>query len=73
MVIVSALLFVLAPLRVWSLFANVLNLPLLAMMFLGEYAWRVLRHPHFAPASFPAVVQAFRKLGESTPNPARGR
>lgn len=73
MVIVSASLFVLAPLTVWSLFANVLNLPLLVIMFFGEYAWRALRHPHFARASFPAVVQAFRKLGESTPNPARGR
>lgn len=72
-IVVSAFLFMMAPLTVWSLFANVLNLPLLASMFFGEYAWRRLRHPHFARASFPEVVQAFGKLGESSPGSARGQ
>ncbi|WP_428374580.1 hypothetical protein [Lichenicoccus sp.] len=39
-VAISMLLLALAPLRVWSLFVNLLDLPLLAGMFLGEFAVR---------------------------------
>ncbi|MHB1198203.1 MAG: COG4648 family protein [Polaromonas sp.] len=40
----SLLLFWLAPIAVWSAFANLLGIPLLVLMFVGEYAvrWRVL-------------------------------
>lgn len=40
----SLLLFWLAPIAVWSVFANLLGIPLLVLMFIGEYAvrWRVL-------------------------------
>jgi len=38
----SLLLF--APAEVWSMFVNLLNLPLLAAMFCGEFAWRKWRH-----------------------------
>ena len=37
---VSVALYALAPLRVWSVFANFLTLPLAALMFVGEYALR---------------------------------
>jgi uncharacterized membrane protein len=70
-VTVSALLFLVAPLPVWSLFANLLNLPLVASMFLSEYAWRLWRHPQFARASLPEIVQAFRKLSDSLPASSR--
>ena len=36
----SLLLFWLAPVAVWSAFANLLGVPLLALMFAGEYAVR---------------------------------
>jgi uncharacterized membrane protein len=41
--LLSALLFAYAPLEIWSLFVNVLNLPLVTAMFVGEYVFRVLR------------------------------
>lgn len=37
----SALLFALAPLAVWSLFANLLTLPLVAAMFVAEFLVRM--------------------------------
>ena len=56
----STLLFFLAPLVIWSVFANILTLPLVALMFIGEYwvRWWVLpemRHMHLLDA-----VRAFR-------------
>jgi uncharacterized membrane protein len=41
---VSLLLLLLAPVTVWSAFVNLCNLPLLAAMFCGEFAWRKWRH-----------------------------
>jgi uncharacterized membrane protein len=38
--IISTLLFFLAPLAVWSFFVNFLTLPLVALMFLGEFMLR---------------------------------
>lgn len=60
MALASTLLFFLAPLATWSVFANLLTLPLVALMFIGEYwvRWRVLpemRHMHIFDA-----VRAFR-------------
>lgn len=43
---VSLVLFLTAPLAVWSLFVNVLNFPLLVLMFAAEYGYRVLRVPN---------------------------
>jgi uncharacterized membrane protein len=63
MALASTLLFFLAPLVTWSVFANFLTLPLVALMFIGEY-WirrRVLpemRHMHILDA-----VRAFRNAG----------
>ena len=56
---VSALLFSFASLSIWSLFVNVLNLPLLALMFAGEYVYRSLRHREFPHASFLDGIRAF--------------
>ncbi len=39
-IIVSTLLFFLAPLTVWSFFVNFLTLPLVALMFIGEFMLR---------------------------------
>ena len=60
MALASTLLFFLAPLGIWSVFANFLTLPLVALMFLGEYWVRrrvlpELRHAHILDA-----VRAFR-------------
>lgn len=57
--LLSLLLFVFAPLALWSLFANVLTLPLAALMFLGEYLVRRLSHRGLPHVSLARSVQAF--------------
>ena len=57
--VISALLFKFASLDNWSLFINVLNFPLLALMFIGEYGYRVIRHRDFPRASFFDGIRAF--------------
>lgn len=59
--IVSALLFAFAPLNAWSLFINLLNLPLLALMFLGQMVYRRVRHPDYPRASVWQAIEAFTK------------
>jgi len=55
----SVLLFKFASLTAWSLFINVLNFPLLALMFIGEYAYRTVRHREFPHASLLDGIRAF--------------
>lgn len=58
---ISGLLFWLAPVPVWSAFANLLGIPLLALMFIGEYAARC----YFLPAADRAgpleAIRAYRQ------------
>jgi uncharacterized membrane protein len=56
----STLLFVLAPLAVWSFFVNFLTLPLVALMFVAEYLVRRQRLPDAPRAHILAAVQAYR-------------
>ena len=60
-IVVSALLFGFASLAHWSIFVNVLNFPLLALMFIGEYTYRIVRHRDFPHASFLEGVRAFTR------------
>lgn len=71
MALASLLLFFLAPLAVWSVFANLLNLPLVVAMFLTEYLYRILRHPDFSRVSIRSTIRAFQKCGGSDPAPGR--
>ena len=59
--IASALLYAFAPLNAWSLFINFLNFPLLAIMFVGQFAYRTLRYPDCPQASIWQAVEAFTK------------
>jgi uncharacterized membrane protein len=59
--IASALLLAFAPLSAWSLFINLLNLPLVSVMFVGQLVYRAIRHPDFPRASVLQAVQAFTK------------
>ena len=65
----SLLLFWLAPIAVWSIFANLLGIPLLVLMFAGEYAvrWRVL--PAADRAGPLDAIRAYRQA--SSGNKAR--
>lgn len=57
----SALLYLFAPLAAWSLFINVLNAPLLALMFAGEYVIRIVLHPNHSRNSILQVFEVFTK------------
>ena len=58
---ISGILLLTAPREVWSFFVLVLDLPLVALMFVAEYVARRLRfpdHPHIGPLR---VVHALRE------------
>jgi uncharacterized membrane protein len=71
MALTSILLFLFEPLPIWSVFNNLLNLPLVVAMYLGEYAWRLWRYPDFSHASIATVFRALRNFDFS--RPAAGR
>jgi uncharacterized membrane protein len=56
---VSILLFRFASLNAWSLFITVVNIPLVAVMFIGEYGYRMIRHREFPHASLVSGIRAF--------------
>ena len=60
MALASTLLFFLAPLATWSVFANFLTLPLVALMFVGEYAVRRCVLPEMRHMRLLDAVRAFR-------------
>jgi uncharacterized membrane protein len=70
--LISVLLFAFGSLAAWSLFVNVLGLPLICAMFVGEYIYRVLRYRHFSHAPLFASVWAFHKFGRGSASPGRG-
>ncbi len=67
MIIVSLLLFFLVSLDAWSTFTNLFGLPLVAGMFVAEYAWRRLRHPEFMTGSLLSGIRAFRDVHQQSP------
>jgi uncharacterized membrane protein len=63
MTTLSLLLFWLAPISVWSAFANLLNLPLLVLMFSAEYAARLLL---LAPSDRAGPLEAIRAYRQAS-------
>lgn len=60
MALASTLLFFLAPLATWSVFANFLTLPLVALMFIAEYWVRRWVLPNMRHTRILDGVRAFR-------------
>ena len=60
MALVSTLLFFLAPLAIWSIFSNFLTLPLVALMFIGEYWVRKAVLPDMQNMRILDAVRAYR-------------
>lgn len=60
-VLVSALLYAFAPLGWWSFFINVLNLPLLILMFVGEKTYRTARYPNHPKTSILKAIEVYSK------------
>lgn len=57
--LISAVLWLFAPLAVWSTFANLLSTPLLIAMFIAEHIWRLNALPPEERPSIIMVVRAF--------------
>lgn len=60
-VVTSLLLYVFAPISAWSMFINVLNLPLLVLMFVGEKAYRTARFPNHPKTSILKAIEVYSK------------
>ena len=60
MALISTLLFFLTSLSTWSIFANFLTLPLVALMFIVEYWIRRWLLPHAKQAHFLDALRAYR-------------
>jgi uncharacterized membrane protein len=58
--VISALLLRFAPERWWLLFVNGLNMPLLALMFVGEYVIRRRLFPGGQSADIATMIRGFR-------------
>lgn len=58
-IVLSAILLMSAPLETWSLFVNGLNAPLVALMFVTEYLYRIARFPNYPHVSIWTGIQAF--------------
>lgn len=57
----SALLLKYGSVESWSLFINVLSFPLVALMFAGDYLYRVIRYRDSPQSSIVKAVQAYAK------------
>lgn len=68
--VLSLTLFLWAPFEVWSFFVNVLNAPLVALMFGGEYLFRLIRLPKYRHDSLSDMMRVFQKAGEARPRQA---
>jgi uncharacterized membrane protein len=66
----SLLLFLFAPVGIWSVFANLLGIPLLALMFIGEYAVRCHVLP---PEDRAGPLEAIRAYRQASSNGTAGR
>ena len=66
MAVASTLLFFLGPLTLWSVFANFLTLPLVALMFLAEYGVRKLVLPDIQHMRILDAVRAYRNNSSRT-------
>jgi hypothetical protein len=66
---VSALLFGFGSVEHWSFFISVLNFPLVMLMFIGDWLYRVVRYPHLPQSSIAKALRAFAEERASNPLP----
>lgn len=70
----SCALFFFAPIEVWSVFANLLTLPLVALMFVVEFAIRIRLHPQLRSSRLIDGVRAYWKSSHAgNPTPSNPR
>lgn len=61
----SLVLFRYASVASWSLFVNVLNFPLVVLMFAAEYGYRIIRFRDRPRAALGDVIRAFARSGRT--------
>jgi uncharacterized membrane protein len=71
MLLVSIVLYALAPIGVWSTFANLLTMPLVALMFIVEYAIRIRTFPDLPHKPILASLRAYRNSPGAKAAPPR--
>ncbi len=62
----SVTLYLFAPLEVWSFFVNVLNLPLVVLMFVVEALYRLFRFRNFPRDSLSEIIRVVAKTTEKS-------
>ncbi len=70
--LVSSVLFLAAPVAIWSVHANLLTGPLVATMFLGEHLIRMRVLPAHERPSLAEVIRAYRQRSADRSKPASG-
>lgn len=60
-IILSLALYLFAPLQIWSFFINVLNLPLLILMFVGEKIYRTLRYRDHPRTTIMQAIEVYSR------------
>lgn len=60
-VVISLMLYLFAPIGAWSFFINVLNLPLLVLMFVAEYTYRTISFPLHPRTSILKAIEVYSK------------
>jgi uncharacterized membrane protein len=68
MALESLLLALFAPLEIWSLFANCLNYVFTALLFTGEYLFRIHHFDHLEHPRFTRLVRAITQVNPSALN-----
>ena len=71
MMTISIALYLLAPISVWSTFANLLSLPLVALMFVIEYAIRIRVFPDLPHKPILESLRAYRNSLPASTTPPR--
>ena len=70
-VAISIGLYAFASLDAWSMFINILNSPLIVLMFLAEYSYRILRYPDRRGSVFSGLGSFLQEKSASKLNKVR--
>jgi uncharacterized membrane protein len=72
-IIMSITLYVFSTLPIWSAFINVLNFPLIVVMFMCEYAYRITHYSHHSRST--EFFESFRLTNRTDPTakPPKGQ
>ncbi len=71
-IIISLMMYAFGPLHAWSVFINLLSGPLVALMFISEYAYRVLRFRDIEHSPLLAGLDIFSREPDAS-KPAKAR